>query len=130
MAKPNRVRQWYGYTVCLVAVVTALLSLAGVVNNAFDLSSPLASDSYGASLTSFEAYKSTRSVSASPSPATDAVSDSVLHARYEALRADRIVQRTFRARKGLVTDIVLLLVAIGLFVAHWRWLRRLPDPED
>ena len=129
MAKPNRVRQWYGYTVCLVAVVTALLSLAGVVNNAFDLSSPLASDSYGASLTSFEAYKSTRSAPAQPA-ATEALSDSVLHARYEALRADRIVQRSFRARKGLVTDMVLLLVAIGLFATHWRWLRRLPDPED
>ena len=129
MAKPNRVRQWYGYTVCLVAVVTALLSLAGVVNNAFDLSSPLASDSYGASLTSFEAYKSTRSAPAQPA-ATEALSDSVLHARYEALRADRIVQRSFRARKGLVTDIVLLLVAIGLFVTHWRWLRHLPEPED
>ena len=129
MAKPNRVRQWYGYTVCLVAVVTALLSLAGVVNNAFDLSSPLASDSYGASLTSFEAYKSTRSAPAQPA-ATEALSDSVLHARYEALRADRIVQRSFRARKGLVTDIVLLLVAIGLFGTHWRWLRRLPEPED
>ena len=129
MAKPNRVRQWYGYTVCLVALITALISLAGVVNNAFDLSSPL-SDSYGTSLTSFEAYKSTRSVSSSPSPVTDAVSDSGLHVRYEALRADRIVQRSFRARKGLVTDIVLLLVAIGLFGTHWRWLRRLPEPED
>jgi len=129
MAKPNRVRQWYGYTVCLVAVITALLSLAGVVNNAFDLSSPLASDSYGASLTSFEAYKSTRSAPAQPA-ATETLSDSVLHARYEALRADRIVQRSFRARKGLVTDIVLVLVAIGLFGTHWRWLRRLPEPED
>ena len=129
MAKPNRVRQWYGYTVCLVAVVAALISLAGAMNNAFDLSSPLASDSYGASLTSFEAYKSTRSAPAQPA-ATEALSDSVLHARYEALRADRIVQRSFRARKGLVTDTVLLLVAIGLFVSHWRWLRRLPEPED
>jgi hypothetical protein len=130
MAKPNRIRQVYGYTVCLVAVITALISLAGLINNAFDLSSPLASDSYGGSLTSFEAYKSTRSAPASQPAATDAVSDSVLHARYEVLREDRIVQRSFRARKGLVTDTVLLLVAIGLFATHWRWLRRLPDPED
>jgi hypothetical protein len=131
--KPNRVRQWYGYTVCLIAVITGLICVAGTLDNAFDLSNPLATDGpFGESLGSFDAYKATRDRRYFPSDqhaVPDTASDATLRARFEALRADRIAQRTFQARKGLVTDLILLLIAIGLFVTHWRWLRRLPEPE-
>jgi len=131
--KPNRVRQWYGYTVCLIAVITGLICVAGVLENAFDLSNPLASGGpFGESLSSFDAYKATRdrtSFRPDQRSSTDTASEATLRVRYDALRADRISQRSFQARKGLVTDIIILLIAIGLFVTHWRWLRRIPEPE-
>jgi hypothetical protein len=130
--RPNRVRQWYGYIVCLIAVITGLISVAGILDNAFDLSNPLVADSpFGEALGSFDAYKATRDRRVFPSDqhaAPDTASEATLRARFDALRADRIAQRTFQARKGLVTDLVLLLVAVGLFVTHWRWLRHLPEP--
>ncbi|HET7585909.1 MAG TPA: hypothetical protein VFK13_13415 [Gemmatimonadaceae bacterium] len=127
--KPNRVRQWYGYTICLVAVVTALICTASLLGNVFDLSNPLGSESYGTSLRSFEAYQATRDRDPiAPSHDTtsqpDTVSPATLRARFEALRADRIATRRFEATKGLVTDAVLLVIAIALFAGHWRWLRR------
>ena len=130
--KPNRVRQWYGYTVCLIAVITGLICMAGVLDHAFDLSNPLAAEGrFGESLSSFDAYKATRDrgFPASQRAASDTVSDATLRVRYEAVRADRIAQTTFQARKGLVTDLILLAIAIALFVTHWRWLRRRPEPE-
>ena len=131
--KPNRVRQWYGYIVCLIAVITGLITIAGAFDNAFDLANPLAAQgAYGESLTSFDAYMATQSPRFLPPEQRaqpDTASQATLRTRYEALRADRIAQRSFAAKKGLVTDLSLLVVAIGLFVSHWRWLRRLPEPD-
>ena len=57
MEKPNRVRQIYGYMVCLVAVVTALICLNGAVGNAINLSDPVAAaGEYGENIESFEAW--------------------------------------------------------------------------
>ena len=132
MDKPNRVRHWYGYIVCLVAVVTGLIFLAGALNNAFDLSDPLAAEGrYDESLSSFEAYKATQSNRPAAPDAhqvQDTASEATLRTRFDALRADHIAHRAFQARKGLVTDLVMLVAAIILFITHWRWLRRLPEP--
>ena len=133
MDKPNRVRQWYGYTVCLIAVVTGLICVAGVLDNAFDLSNPLGSENaFSESLSSFDAYRATRDrpyYRPDQSARADTLSEATLRTRYEALRADRVERASFQARKGLVTDFIILLIAVALFVTHWRWLRRLPEPE-
>lgn len=131
MDRSNRVRQWYGYTVCLIAVVTALLTLKSVLEHAVDLSNPvLGPDPYGESLVSFEAWKATRGgrfEAPDVKTTADSVPDAVLRQRFIAVRTERIAERQFRARKGLVTSGALLLVAAALFATHWRWLRNLPE---
>lgn len=134
MEGSNRARQWYGYTVCLIALVIGILCFAGLLDNAFDLSHPLGTESsFEPSLTSFESYQATRGARLGPLDqrmAPDTASDVTLRARYEALRADRIVERGFQARKGMVKDLLLLILALVLFRWHWRWLRRSPDNES
>jgi membrane protein implicated in regulation of membrane protease activity len=129
MERPNRVAQLYGYAVCLIAVVVFLASANSFVENIFTFSNPLRGSSGNfaeASVTSFEAYRSTVNRfnvpgrDATPPPVTP---DSVLRARYEALRADRIDQTRFDAEKGLTTSGLLLILSIVLFALHWRWLR-------
>lgn len=130
MEKSGRAWQWYGYAVCLTAVITGLICISGLIDNAFDLANPLAGERAEGSLSSFEAYKATRERRAPPSDqrqAVDTLSEESLRARYEALRADRLAQRTFQAKKGFVTSLVLLIVAAVLFTTHWRWLRRAPE---
>ena len=132
MDRTGRAWQWYGYAVCLTAVITGLICIAGIINNAFDLANPLAGERWDGSLTSFEAYKATREPRAGASDQRqrgDTLSEEALRGRYEALRADRLAQRTFRAKKQLVTSVVLLIVAALLFGTHWRWLRRTPAVE-
>lgn len=132
MARSPRIAQWYGYTVCLVAVVTFLLSARGVVDDLFTLSNPLRSSSrWGVPLTSFEAYEATQDMGPRRAP-TDSVApptESELRRRYEALREDQISQSRFDATRGIVASLLMLLIAAGLFVWHWRWLRALP-PND
>lgn len=127
METSGRAWQWYGYAVCLTAVITGLICISGIINNAFDLASPLAGERSDGSLTSFEAYQATRDrrpATSDQPQAADTLSEEMQRRRYEALRADRLVQRTFRAKKQLVTSLVLLVVAAVLFMTHWRWLRQ------
>ena len=135
MALSSRVAQFYGYAVCLVAVITMLIAIGNVVDAAFDRSNPLlaASGRYGGDrpLTSFEVYRATggpeRTEPMRPVPTGETPSDTLttaqLRARYDALRADRLQRVAFESSQRLVKHGVLMLLALALFVTHWRWLR-------
>ncbi len=131
MDKPNRIAQIYGYTVCLVALIVALISLTAILNAMFERGNPLQASRFGgAVLTSFDAYKATGSREPMPfdpnqAARRDTVTDAALRQRYDAFVADRIATTRYRTGKTLATNGILLLVAIGLFVFHWRWVRRL-----
>ena len=132
MDRPNRAAYWYGYTVCLVAVITFLVSLNSLVNNAFRATDPVrGGDRFGVSLSSYEAYRATQGRQPPP-PAGDTSrprSESELRAQYEALRSDHIAQVRFEAQRSMVTSGILIVVAVLLFVFHWRWLRALSDGD-
>jgi hypothetical protein len=106
-----------------------------LVKSLFDLSDPLRADGYGrgVSLTSYTAYKRDQQKQAGPIRARQAplVSDSIaapseteLRQMFEDERLDQIGAVRFRAMKTLVTSVLMTIVAIGLFLMHWRWLRR------
>jgi hypothetical protein len=131
--KPNRMAQFYGYSVCLLAIVVALVSTTSIIDAAFDRANPLqAEGGFGASLTSFESYKATyrreqamfdRSGAARP----DTASEATLRQQYEALVRDRVATTRYRTTKSFVTSTFFLLTAIALFFLHWRWVRHLSE---
>ena len=128
--KPNRMAHLYGYTVCLISLVVALISLSSGLNACFDRANPLQSESrFGTSLTSFESYKATyrrEQLGVDRSEAKpDTMADASLRARYDALVQDRIAGTRYRTAKSLTSGIIFLLISIALFVTHWRWVRRL-----
>jgi hypothetical protein len=129
MERPSRVAQLYGYTVCLIALVTLLFTLPNLIETIFRLSDPLQADSqFEPALSSFDAYKATYERTSFPrdgQPGTSArPSDEDLRRQYEALRADRSAANTFQGRRSLISQLLLLGLAVGLFLGHWRWLRR------
>lgn len=134
--RPNRIAQWYGYSVCLVAVVVLLISSTGVVNSLFTLANPLHGEmDFGPALTSFEAYRATHTNSPYLEPAKREAlrrtppGEAELRARYQALRADRMATNRYHATRSLVSATLLSLLCIVLFAFHWRWLRRLGSGE-
>ena len=139
--RPSRVQHLYGYAVCLIAIVTFLIAISGFVDALFERGDPLrtGSSQFGypePSLTSFEAYRATQqregaaaaavTPGATPAPPRDTLTTAELRTRYEALRADRIDRVSYEATQRLVRNGLLILLAAGLFAAHWRWLRSLP----
>jgi hypothetical protein len=106
-----------------------------IVKSAFDLSDPLRAEGYGrgGSLTSYSAYKREQLQRTSVPMRTRAgVSDTTatppseteLRQMFEDERLDQMGNVRFRAMKTLVSSVLLIIIAIVLFLIHWRWLRR------
>ena len=128
--KPNRVAQFYGYTVCLVALVISLTSLSSILSNLFQRANPLQSEmSFGVQLTSFEGYKASIAREGmfprNSQTAPDTTSEATLRKRYDALVADRVAETRYQTSKALTTSSIFLVIAIVLFGTHWRWILRL-----
>ena len=126
--KPHKIAQLYGYAVCLVAVITFLISLTSMVGALFDLSDPLHAGWYqGPNLASFETYKmdSLRSPSQGDGQSTPGYvpDDETLRTMYETAKADRIQRVGFQSRRTLTTQGLLVIVCVTLFVGHWVWIR-------
>ncbi len=139
----------YGYTVCLIAVIVALISVSGLLDAAFTIAAPLGGDSNGAwsemgqsrSLRSLDAFRASATKTSTGAyvfrhqvfgtngvvAIADTLSDAEVRVRYQTLRDDRLSEQRFKAVKGFVTNTVMLVFALALFGWHWRWLRR-PAP--
>jgi hypothetical protein len=132
----NKVAQFYGYSVCLVAVIALLVSIGSLAGALLEWGDPLhAADMAGyppRSLASFETYKMDilnppyggggGGQSNAPRYTPD---DDTLKRMYDAARTDRIQSINARVRRTVVTNSVIIFFGIALFVIHWRWLTRM-----
>jgi len=135
MEKPTRtVSLIYGYAVCLVTLITLLISVSNVVNSIIDLSDPLHGGVYCTagkqpSLASYENYKmdvlSAPQEGGKADQAAYVPDEATLRAMYEAARADRIATATHIARRTIIVFGLLTVIAVLLFLIHIRWLRSL-----
>lgn len=132
-SRPRLIPQIYGYAVCLVTVVTILIASSRLVDGIFDAVTPEMSRDVDMALGgSFEIYKEQRRPTRAPGRAPSAedatqevTPDSVLRRMYEDERGYRIAAARYRGIRQIIGAIVMLVVAGGLFGAHWRWLRRM-----
>jgi hypothetical protein len=132
--RPDRVPQLYGYTVCLIGLLMAVISALSMVESVVKLQAPAATSYegryFGMSVGSFETFRITYGAGAFPSypgaPSPEPLSEDELRRRYNALRADRIFLVRVEARRALLLSALSFIVGVGLFVFHWRWLKRLP----
>jgi len=137
MEPRNRIAQLYGYAVCLVCVITFLISAGSLIGAVFDLSDPLHARTFGndrqPSLASFENYKMDvlRSPPEGRQPAAQGYSpnDETLHAMYEAARNDRIQSIRLQAIRTITVASLSIGVCLVLFAIHWTWMRRLAKQE-
>lgn len=133
MERSNRIRQAYGYAVCLIAVVTSIICVNGVVRNLINLTDPIAAASaWGEPIDSFESWQASgrHRVAQPDGTVADTTSIETQRAQYEAVRASVISRHNFATRRDLATQAVLLLMAAVLFWTHWKWLQRGREPME
>lgn len=125
------IQQVYGYAVCLITIVIGLIAVTQLINAGFDLTRPAQFGRYGyePGTATFEQYKVEHGTQPNPKGGGVAVEipDSTLRRAFDEDRAARVEYAHWQATKSLVTNSLLLLIAVALFVMHWRWLRRTAD---
>lgn len=127
MEKQHRIAQIYGYAVCLVTVITFLISVASLVNAIIDRAEPLYAGRFlpsSPSLASFENYKIDVLKSSQEGPAY-VPDDQTLHKTYEATKADKIQFVQHRTRRSIIVNSLLIALCVGFFGTHWRWMTKL-----
>ena len=137
--RSNVVGAIYGYAVCLIAVLLVIANSAGFVSNAFRIADPgigatprgdvfFRTRGPGPGFGDFPpgppAVLSVQrpidlgpAASGSPGP-----KGAMRTQRFEEIRGEMVAQGRINAVRGLVVNIVLLVIAALLFRAHWRWL--------
>ena len=133
MEKSRKVgAQIYGYAVCLVAVITFLISITTLVNAVLDLGDPLHAGYTppgSPSLASFENYKMDMLKSTQQGEGTSTASfipdDETLRAMYEAAKNDKIQSTRHQSTKNVMIGGLLMIVCIVLFITHWRWMQKI-----
>ena len=131
MEKKSKAPLIYGYAVCLVAVITFLISIASIIYAIMDLSDPLyAGNNYNkASVASFETYKMDM-LKSQGDKETWMPDDESLQAMYEAEKDDRIRRVKHDSMRNIYINGALLIIAIILFITHWRWMQRLGKQQS
>ena len=122
----------YGYTVCIVAVITFLICVSSLLNAVFDLNDPLHSgfNPQGSpSLASYENYKMDILKNLPKTDAVTAPSEETMKAMYQAAREDKITWVKSQARRNLTISSILIAICAILFITHWRWTRQLTKPS-
>jgi hypothetical protein len=132
MEKTQRIAQIYGYLVCLVAVITFLISITQLVNSLIDLGDPIHAGWNPAdapSLASYENYKMDILKSSNKTnESANAVyvpDERTLQAMYQAARNDKILLEKHRANRTIILNGLLVVICILLFITHWRWMNKL-----
>jgi hypothetical protein len=136
MEKTVRVSQIYGYLVCLIAVITFLISITQLVNALIDLSDPIhagwTSDK-APCLASFQNYKMDVLKSTTNDDKTVQTAyvpdDKTLHEMYQAAVNDKIALERHRALRSIIFSGLLVIVCVALFVTHWRWMQSVSHRE-
>jgi len=144
MERPHRIGQLYGYTVCLVAVVTFLTSANSLIKSLTALADPISFGQepfrmgFEPSLSSFDAFRATymfgtggaivsmaggRGATRDTTGRVDTLSTAELRGRYDALRNERVAQVRQAVLSEVISSGTLILLAVVLFAIHWRWLR-------
>jgi hypothetical protein len=114
----------YGYTVCVISVITFIIALGNMIAAGLDISDPLyAGFKDNTYLSSFENYK----VEAMQSISEDAAyipDEATLRTMYDSARNDKIAHAMHTIHRNLTVSGIMLVLSIALFVIHWKWLRR------
>ena len=132
---PKTGAQIYGYTVCIVSVITFLICISTLLNAFFDLQDPIHSGYTppgSPSLVTYENYK--MDILKNLPKSDDAMSlvpnEQTLRAMYEAARNDKIGSVKSQATRSIIISLILIAICITLFITHWRWIRRMNKSDN
>jgi len=124
MEKKHKIIQVYAVVICIISVITVIISLSGIVSAIIDRGNPLYANRYEVYLTSFENFK----MDALKSTVKDQVyipDDKTLLKMYEDAKSDKIKMVKHQTYRTIIVSGISLAIGIILFGTHWWIIRRI-----
>ena len=122
MEKKTKIPQVYGYAVCIVAIITILISVADLITSVIDSSDPLYAWGDEERLSSFENFK-VNVLKSGKDDASFVPDESTLRVMYEDAKNYKIRRVKHQTTKSTIVSSILIVISITLFITHWRWMR-------
>ncbi|MCD4680642.1 MAG: hypothetical protein K8S00_09665 [Bacteroidales bacterium] len=130
MEKKRKVIQVYALIVCIVAIITFIISVSILVSSIIDRSDPLYSSCYSKTdLSSFENFKMDKLGSFKENQ-TYMPSDQELRNAYEAAKEEKIKRVLHNTLNSIVVTSILILICLILYFTHWWMIKKYGKDEE
>ena len=123
MEAKNKIIRVYSVIVSVIAIITILICLGGLVSSLIDRQDPLSAWGNSETYSSFENFKLEKMKEVTKDQAY-IPSDEELRTMYETAKEEKLVKAKHRVSRSLTVNSIVLGVAIVLFFVHWRMLKR------
>lgn len=123
MEKKSKIPQVYGYAVCLVAIITILISISTLINSVIDASDPLYAWGDNKELSSYENFK-VNALKSGENQTSYAPDDETLRMMYEDAKNHKIRRVKHQTTKSIIVSSILIVISLTLFIIHWRWMKK------
>ena len=124
MTKKTKMSQVYGYIVCVIAIITFLIALGGLITSIMDSNDPLYTWGDTNNLSSFENFKM-NALSSSKNDIKFNPDDATLKIMYDDAKNHKIKQVQHQTKKSMVVNSILIVLSIVLFFVHWKWMQKI-----
>jgi hypothetical protein len=129
MEKKTKIPQVYGYAVCIVAIITVLISVTTLINSVIDASDPLYAWGDNQRLSSFENFK-VDALKSGKDEASYVPNDETLRVMYEDAKNHKIRRVKHQTTKSMIVSSILIVISVTLFIIHWRWMRKVDKQQS
>lgn len=130
METKRKALQIYAIIVCVVAIITFIISMAILVSAIMDRNDPIYSGYSKVDLSSFENYK----MEVMKSVVKDQVyipDDQAIEKMYEAAKQEKINKVLHDSKSSITVNAILIAFCLLLFITHWLLIRKYgKDNED
>jgi hypothetical protein len=128
MERKNKIIQVYAVIICIVAVITLLISAASLVSAVIDRSDPIHTRSSDTKLASFENFKMD-ALKATQKDQAYIPDDETLMKMYESAKQDKIDTVLHYSHRSIVVNSIISGLALILFGFHWWLMKKMARVE-
>jgi ATP-dependent Zn protease len=129
MEKKQKILQIYAVIICIVTVITFLISVSSIVSAYLDRSDPLHAWKTEISLSSFENFKMDVLKTTQKDQAY-IPDDPTIQKMYDDAKSNKIKNVLHRSNNTIVVSAIIIVISIILFFIHWMLIRRLGKTSD
>jgi len=124
MEKKHKIMQVYAVIICVVTVITFLISVSAIVSAMMDRSDPLHAWRSEVKLSSLENFKMDVLKSTQKDQAY-VPDDATILKMYESAKNDRILNVQHQSTTTITVSGIVIVICLVLFGTHWVLLRKM-----